>query len=190
MEIPAHLANESIPRDGGRSAGGLHLPDRIRVLLVAPQLDARIAAGEDPARDDLLAYRARQLVSDRSRRRLVHGLERALAPPPERPSFSSAVSCNRQAVEFARAPLEQLAAALSARNRVQAQGVVLTHQLLTDPCSVLYHPAEVDDLYEVAGDALLALAPEPVTSRARERVERPRGRGARAELARRSRSPL
>lgn len=190
IETPAQVANRSIPRENRRRPGALHLTDRIRLLLLGPQLDARIAAGEDPARDALLAHRARRLVSRRSRRRLVQGLERTLAPPPDRPSFSSAVACNRQAVEVARQALEELAAALRARNRVQARGVVLVNRLLTDPCSALYHPAEADELYEAARQALLALAPDPAIPGARERAGRSRGRGARAGPARRSRSLL
>src|SRR5690349_610557 len=146
VEIPAQLADDSVAWDGRRGSAARHLTDPIRLLLAGPRLDARILAGEDPAQDALLERRARQLVSRRSRRRLVHGLERALAPPPDRPSFSSAVSPNWQAVKAARPALEQLAAVLRARNRVQARGVVLTHRLLTDPCSALYHPAEVDEL--------------------------------------------
>src|SRR5690242_14495034 len=117
IEIPAQLTNKSATRDGkrragdrGRRAGTRHLTDPIRLLLTGPHLDARILAGEDAAGDTLLARRAQQLVSRRSRRRLIQGLERALAPPPARPSFSSAVSCNRQAVDVARPALAQLAA--------------------------------------------------------------------------------
>jgi hypothetical protein len=157
---------------------------------MAPSLDARIVAGEDPARDALLRRRAAQLVSARSRHRLVQGLERALTPPPDRPFFSSAVSCNHRAVEVARPALERLARALGSRGRVQPRGVVLTHELLTDPCSALYRPADVDELHELARQALLALAPDSALPGTHELEERSRGRRARLEPERRSRSPL
>lgn len=125
--------------------------------MAAPSLDARIAAGEDPARDALLDYRATQLVSERHRRRLVQGLHRALTPPARRACLSAAVSCQWQAVQLARPALEQLAQALHSSYRVEPRGVVLTHQLLTDPCSALYHPAEPHELYELTRQALAAL---------------------------------
>src|SRR6202012_4646643 len=99
------------------------------------------------------------------RRGLVQGLERVLAPPPHRPSFSSAVTANRHAVQVARPALEQLAQALRSRGAHRARGVVLTPQLLTDPGSALPPPAEPDDLHEAARQALLALIPDPASPR-------------------------
>lgn len=157
MEIPAHIANESIAFPRGQRRPSRELKHRIRAWVTAPSLDSRIAAGEDPSSEALLSCRSGQLLSHRSRRRLVHGLQRALAPPPDRAVISSAVPCNRQAVEVARPALEQLAQALRSRVGVRPRGVVLVHQLLTDPSSALYRPAELGELDEAARQALLAL---------------------------------
>jgi hypothetical protein len=190
FDFPAQLANESLARDRGSSSRKPGLWYRLQARIAGPSLDARLAGGEQPWSDPVLASRASQLVTDRNRRRLVQGLERALAGPPDRVSFSSAVACNHQAVEVARPALEQLVQALYSRDQVQAQGIVLTHRLLTDPCSALYHPAELDELDEVARQALVALAPEPATPRPRERVGRSHRRSGRAQSAVRSRSLL
>jgi hypothetical protein len=60
-------------------------------------------------------------------------------------------------VRIARPALEQLAAALRSRDSVQPQGVALAQLLLTEPSSALYQPADPDELYRAAREALLAL---------------------------------
>jgi hypothetical protein len=148
------------------------------------------AALVDEALLERLRQGAERLLANRRRRALIQGLERVLSPPPRRPSFSSAVTPNREAVEMARPALEQLAQALCSRDRVQGRGVVLTHQLLTDPCSALYHPAQPGELHEVARQAMLALAPDPAPPHGRERAGRSHGRAGSRLGAPRSRSPL
>ena len=122
----------------------------------APRLDRRIAAGEPPSGDPLLARRSVQLVSGRSRRQLARGLERAAFAERD-PVVSAAVPVNDRAVEVAEPAIRQLATALRSRLAVDARGVALTHLLLTEPCSALYRPAYPEEVYELAREALFAL---------------------------------
>jgi hypothetical protein len=120
-------------------------------------LDARLAAGEDPLSDAVLACRSRRLVSGRSRRRLASGLERSWSAPPRHAVLSAAVAVDEQAVAVARPALQQLASALRSRADVEPRGVAITQVLLTEPSSALYHPAYRDELYELARAALFGL---------------------------------
>jgi hypothetical protein len=144
-------------------AGTLLLP--LRVRLAAPRLDARLAAGEDPIADAAVARRSTQLVSRRLRRRIAAGVERLCSEPDQRPAFTAAIPVNRRAVQIARPALEQLAGALRARESVQPRGVALTQLLLTEPSSAVYQPANPDELYRAAREALLALATGQVARR-------------------------
>ena len=130
---------------------------RIWVRFGAYRLDGRLAAGEHPSSEPALAARSAQLVSKRTRRGLARGLQRAWSARPELSVFSAAVPCDWQAVQIARPALQQLAAALVAREPLRPQGVALCKVLLTEPCSALYHPAYSTELYEVAREALFAL---------------------------------
>jgi hypothetical protein len=136
-------------------AGRLLFP--LRVRLAAPRLDARLAAGEDPIADAAVARRSTQLVSRRLRRRIARGVERLCSEPDERPGFTAAIPVDRRAVQIARPALEQLAAALRSRESVQPRGVALAQLLLTEPSSAVYQPANPDELYSAAREALLAL---------------------------------
>jgi hypothetical protein len=120
-------------------------------------LDARLAAGEDPIADAAVARRSTQLVSRRVRRRIASGVERLCSESVKRPGFSAAVPVHRRAVRIARPALEQLAAALRSRDSVEPRGVALAQLLLTEPSSALYQPANPDELYRAAREALLAL---------------------------------
>jgi hypothetical protein len=141
-----------------RSIAGTFVPS-VLARLAAPRLDARLAAGEDPASDPALACRSRRLVSDRSRRRLACGLERSWSPPPGDAVLSAAIPVDGDAVALARPALQQLASALRSRADVDPRGVAIARILLTEPCSALYHPAYPEQLYELARAALLALEP-------------------------------
>jgi hypothetical protein len=125
--------------------------------LAAPRLDARLAAGEHPLSDDVLACRSRRLVSGRSRRRLACGLERASSMSQGHAALSAAVAIDEHAVEVARPALQQLASALRSRADVEPRGVAITQILLTEPSSALYRPAYREELYELARAALFAL---------------------------------
>jgi hypothetical protein len=140
-----------------RSAIATTFVRSVLARLAAPRLDARLAAGEDPLSDVVLACRSRRLVSERSRRRLACGLERTWSMPPGHAVLSAAVAVDEHAVEAARPALQQLALALRSRADVEPRGVAITRVLLTEPSSALYHPAYREELYEVARAALFAL---------------------------------
>jgi hypothetical protein len=132
---------------------------RARVRLGQPSLDARIAKGESPSGDLLLALRAAQLVAPRLRTRLAAALDRQYERASTRnwPAFSAAVRVDAEAVGVARPALTQLAIALRSRESVVPRGVALARLLLTEPASPLYRPRSRDALYESAREALLAL---------------------------------
>jgi hypothetical protein len=132
--------------------------------LAARRLDARLAAGEDPFSDVVLASRSRRLISGRSRRRLAYGLERAWSMPPGHDRLSAAVAVDEDAVELARPALQQLSSALRSRTDVDPRAVAITQILLTEPCSALYRPAYREELYEIARAALFAFGSSDVAS--------------------------
>src|SRR5204862_1712122 len=112
---------------------------------------------EDSSGDGALACRSMQLVSERSRRRLAQGLERACSSRAHRAVLSAAIPVDGRAVELARPAMQQLATALRSWQAVEPRGVALTRILLTEPCSALYRPAYREELYELAREALVAL---------------------------------
>jgi hypothetical protein len=145
-------------RSSERGAFATAFVGGVLARVAARRLDARLAAGEDPLRDVVLACRSRRLVSGRSRRRLACGLERAWSVPPGQAVLSAAVAVDEDAVEVARPALQQLASALRSRADVEPRGVAIAQLLLTEPCSALYRPAYREELYELARAALFALA--------------------------------
>jgi hypothetical protein len=148
----------SVPaRSRRRGAIAAALLRSVVARVAASRLDARLAAGEDPLSDVVLACRSRRLVSGRSRRRLARGLERAWSVPPGQAVLSAAVAVDERAVEVARPALQQLASALRSRADVEPCGVAIARILLTEPCSALYRPAYREELYELARAALFAL---------------------------------
>jgi hypothetical protein len=128
-----------------------------RVLLTRSGLDARLAAGEDPASDPALTLRSAQLVSAAGRRELARDLERALRHSGRGQSLSAAVPVNQEALAAARPAIEQLIAALRGRAAPRPQGVALAAQLLTEPASPLYTPSEIDATHRAVLAALLTL---------------------------------
>ena len=131
---------------------------RLHVLVNRPGLDARLAEGEPPSGDAVLALRAAQLCAPGTRSRVASGLERALTDDG-RPRLSAAVPVNRRAVQSARPYLAQLIEALRSPAPVAPQGVARARQLLTDSASPLYPPAQPADLRHAAGQALWELDP-------------------------------
>jgi hypothetical protein len=144
-------------RSSARRAIATAFVGGVLARLAARRLDGRLAAGEDPLSDVVLACRSRRLVSGRSRRRLARGLERAWSVPPGQAVLSAAVAVDERAVVVARPALQQLASALRSRADVEPRGVAITQILLTEPCSALYRPAYREELYELARAALFAL---------------------------------
>jgi hypothetical protein len=150
---------------GSLSSAGVGLPPirlllRARARLGAPRLDERVAFGESPNGDALLALRVAHLLSGRTRKRLAAAIERACHDSERRGGVSAAIPVHEAAVDVARPALEQLAAALRSEGSVNPRGVALTELLLTEPTSVLYAPRRPESLYEAAREALFALGGE------------------------------
>jgi hypothetical protein len=112
----------------------------LRVLWSHWSLDARLAAGIDPASDPALILRAGQLRSARHRRRLAVSVERLAgeADAAQAPGFTSAVPVVREQVADARDSLLFLAHLLRRAERVRPVGIAMVQRLLTDGGSVLY----------------------------------------------------
>jgi hypothetical protein len=86
-------------------------------------------------------WRARRLVSPRSRQRLARGIECLIedADAPFRPLRGSAAPINRDEVQRCRGLLEELAAELR-DDDVGPRGIALVDQLLRDAASPVYAP--------------------------------------------------
>jgi hypothetical protein len=139
---------------------GANLLPRVWARLAAVNLDARLAAGEDPRADAALACRSEQLVSRRRRRRIADSVERVYVERREPGVFSAAIPINWPSVEIARPALEQLAKALRSHEVVEPGGVALTQVLLSDGTGALYRPMYPEELYDAARRALRLLGPD------------------------------
>jgi hypothetical protein len=142
-----------------RSSPGLRLS--LRALLQRTALDARLARGADPDGAPELALRARQLRSLSTRRPLGRAIlsiiERADAT---RPALSSAIPVSREAIDYARPALIQLAIALRSPEPVRPEGVAQVLTLLRDGAGSLYaRETQPSTLYFDARRALLAMRP-------------------------------
>ena len=105
----------------------------------------------------MLALRAAQLASRRTRRQLADGIERACSEDPRRAVLSAAIPVDAQAIEIARPVLEELAEALRSSEQISMRGVALTELLPTEPGSALYGSEYPEELQDRAREALLAL---------------------------------
>jgi hypothetical protein len=130
----------------------------LRVRLHRPELDARLAAGEDASADPDLALRAAQLERPPTRRQVATALAGAVASAGAGFALTASVPVSRAAVEEARPELELLVALLEADDPVRAQGVARVHQLVTDGASPLYANGN-GGLWRAAQSALDALRP-------------------------------
>ncbi len=122
-------------------------------------IDLRLAEGESVIVSPDLAYRARQLESQRWRRSLATGIRRLIedAEGPSRP-LSSAVPIQRGAIVCARAELEGLAAAIDAGGPVAVEGLAQTQLLITDGHSPLFSSSPdgaIEDAVRCARAALV-----------------------------------
>ena len=113
-------------------------------------MDLRLAGGESPDRDRLLAVRAAQLVAPQSRFRLASEWEAVLEFAQHRRAF------RRFAVPLACAELAaaqhevcQLIAALRANRPVQVAGVALAQVLLRTATSPVYRVGSSDNIRSV-----------------------------------------
>lgn len=121
-------------------AGIVALARRIRVAACHWQLDEEIAAGVDPGARPELRVRAAQLVRPRHRRWLARCAERLVAEYDAGAGWrlTASVPFVRDQVGEARGTLLELAALLRSDAPVDARGVALLSQLLSDSSSPIY----------------------------------------------------
>lgn len=119
--------------------GRLTLMTRVRTLPHRHRLDLELAAGSDPNVDPLRRERARELLSEGSRRKLAWSLERLLAeadsPPPP---LSPRVPIARDAIREQSSAVETIVERLKAPSYVSPQGVAMVSLLLADGAGPLY----------------------------------------------------
>jgi hypothetical protein len=129
-----------------------------RVWLHRGSLKRALAAGAEPSSSPDLTRRAGQLTSPRHRRKLAAGLNRTLREAEQsRAPFTAAVPLRRREILDARAEIERLARDLLAPGEVQARGVVLVQNLLTDGLSPFFTPAREGELERSVRHAHAAL---------------------------------
>jgi hypothetical protein len=130
-----------------------------KLWFIRDQIDGRLARGAAPAESPELTARAAQLTSERNRRNLAAGLERAVATVDGgRRSFGSKAPVDRAGVEDARLELLDVATLLRGPEPVAMRGVALVEQLLTQGDSPLYaRSVPTGTLREAARQARAAL---------------------------------
>jgi hypothetical protein len=153
----------AVPRESGLAFGALLLftaglragLGRLALGRERSRADRRILAGR---RSTDLAWRIDELTSDRERGSLARSLRGLLRTVESHTISASPV--NRRAARPLADRIEALAARVSALDRpVEARGVVLVEQLLTDGSGPLYAYTRADELPRCLDDALEALEP-------------------------------
>ena len=127
-----------------RKTAGPSLALRIETYARRWSLDHRLALGERPDNELALALRARQLMSDKTRRALARSLRRSVRIAQEPPRWGAA-PLDRRAVRDARQLLIELAVRLTDPAPVGTRGVALISDLLTDGASPLYAPGWTEE---------------------------------------------
>jgi hypothetical protein len=131
--------------------GAAPLLTRLKVATHHLELDARLAAGENPDGSPELARRAHDLQSRRVRQRLSDGLENAVveavAPPYD---HGAAVPVQRDEVLAAERDLLRLARALRSEPAPPVRGIAAVSLLLTDGAGPLFAPHAHGTLSELA----------------------------------------
>jgi hypothetical protein len=131
--------------------GPAPLLTRLKVATHHLELDARLAAGENPDGSPELARRAYDLQSRRVRQRLSDGLEvavvEAVAPPYD---HGAAVPVQRDEVLAAEHDLLRLARALRSEPAPPVRGIAAVSLLLTDGTGPLFAPHSHGTLSELA----------------------------------------
>jgi hypothetical protein len=149
------------PRQGvlARNAS---LQERMTARVLPDRLDRALAAGTCPEDSAELAVRAAKLISTPFRRQLARSLTRLLdlaaGPPPRLPAAPPLARLHR--VAAARFELETLRNRVLLPGPVNARGMALVHNLLTDGSGPLYRAASQDSLAELAIRAAHALDPD------------------------------
>ena len=139
---------------------------RLLARCAAPRLDRELAAGASPESSALLAARAMQLTSVKSRRALAASLQRILAAAGQSPAgvslgavaiHPSRVPLCRERISQSAGPLARLAGHLAVPGPVPVQGVAMASQLLADGTGPLYHAGCGDDLDDIIAKVTRAL---------------------------------
>ena len=126
----------------------------------APQLDERLARGEDPASDRALELRAQRLSGLAERRRLAEALEGVILSAHRGGArYSVQVAPRGQAVRDCAGDLRALAARLRDGGPVDVQGVAMVARLLSDGASPLYYKSAPRSLQHMVRSARHALDP-------------------------------
>jgi hypothetical protein len=127
--------------------------------LKARSLDRRLAAGEIPASDRLLAAHADRILTPQSRRRLATDWELLLGTARRPiPSRSPRVLVRPRSVLAAEHHVRELIAMIREPGRVNPQGLALAALLLSDGAGPLYNPRRAADLVPALRTAAEALA--------------------------------
>ena len=114
---------------------------RFLVRAQARRLDRQLADGANPGGSAMLALRAHELTSRRSRQRIAASIDCILELPEHPGRFSAAVRPSGSSVASARSQLQAISELLRAPEPVYARGVALTNVLVHDGLSPLYDPA-------------------------------------------------
>ena len=130
---------------------------RIRVAVRRRVLDEDLARGDSPLRSDVYALRARQLVEQRSRERLVRALERLVEGAEGTPSLSEIVWLPKRDIRDARTGLLSLARRLRDTRPVYACGVAMVSQLVCDATGPAFTPRAGLALRRAIAEAAVAL---------------------------------
>jgi hypothetical protein len=132
--------------------GAVRIPERSRpswrsahrALLArwhAEALDSQLAAGANPSDSALLAMRAQQLTTARSRRQLAAGLARAQRDAAsDLSALTTVVTPDRYEVAAAAREIAALKRRLGDGERVDPAGAAMLRLLLSDATSPLYDP--------------------------------------------------
>jgi len=139
---------------------------RLLARCAAMRLDRELAAGARPETSALLAARAMQLTSVKSRHALAASLQRILAAAGQSPAdvpwgtvavHPPRVSLCRERISQSAGPLARLAGHLAVPGPVPVQGVAMASQLLADGTGPLYHAGCGDDLDDIIAKVTRAL---------------------------------
>jgi hypothetical protein len=153
-------ASPTSGRAGARGSRGRPLRIRLGTAVHRQKLTRALAEGADPMASGELALLARQLTSERKRRRLVRSLRGVLAEAHQPPLTRARLSIiDRRAVIHAEAAIIAMIKRLGSPKPVQPQGVALLIRILTnaDGRSPLYASGEPVTLCHVIRSATAAL---------------------------------
>ncbi len=134
--------------------------DRLLARALAATLDRQLAAGCPPRSSQLLAIRARGIVSQAARRELAQCwasvLDRASRPPVP---GSARAPLDRSAVLAARDDLRAMISVLTGGLPIDARGAAMAASLLSDGTGPVYNPRSPVDLGAVVRAATRQMDP-------------------------------